>query len=114
MYWFEKCWDLWLIVIIPRLQKSWTWESCDNDTNIGIRAKGSFKIKEEGSEDRLMETRIKSSGIDSSDAGSNSGNYIQCCNKGKYVAQGKPSTLSWKSFTKKFPKKMVPNNFSRN
>ncbi|MFS7977687.1 putative transcription factor interactor and regulator CCHC(Zn) family [Helianthus anomalus] len=54
---------------------------------------------------------IHAAGVGFGDVRVNSGKSGRGCNKGKNVAQGKPSTRSWKSPVKSFPKKMVPKGF---
>ncbi|MFS7986688.1 putative transcription factor interactor and regulator CCHC(Zn) family [Helianthus anomalus] len=95
-------------------RSDWSWEPVNSDTNIGIRAKGLMKTEKNdgGSRDRLRD-KGKSVGADFGDERVNTGKCGQGCNKGKFVTQGKPSTRSWKSPIKNFPKKMVPKGFAK-
>ncbi|MFS7979966.1 hypothetical protein Hanom_Chr10g00933881 [Helianthus anomalus] len=114
MYWCEICSDYVVACYHVSPPKSWNRGSCGNDTNIGIRADGSTKIKEEKEEgfgDCLRVNQGKSVGADSRDTGVNKWRCGQgSVRKGKY-AQGKHSTRSWKSPISTFPKKTIPKDF---
>ncbi|KAF5810678.1 putative transcription factor interactor and regulator CCHC(Zn) family [Helianthus annuus] len=96
------------------VRSEWSWVSDDSDTNIGIRAEGSHGHGKGCSHGNAC-LRSKGKGVEigsSSDVG-NVGKCGRGCNRGKRVAQGKPTKRSVKSSGKDYAKKKVPKGVGK-
>ncbi|MFS8011635.1 hypothetical protein Hanom_Chr14g01311391 [Helianthus anomalus] len=91
----------------------WSWEPVNCDTSIGIKDKGSVKTENDNGSGDPLRDKGESLGADFGDARMNAGKYDQSYGKGKQFTQGKPSSRSWKSPIKNFPRKMVPIGFAK-
>ncbi|MFS8027489.1 putative transcription factor interactor and regulator CCHC(Zn) family [Helianthus anomalus] len=95
------------------IRSDWSWVSDDDDTNIGIRAKGltgtGKGCDHDGNHSRG--DKGKSVEIDYGEDVVRSGKCGRAAEEMDEYAQGKPTIRTGKSPVKKFPKKMVPKGF---
>ncbi|KAM0014929.1 putative transcription factor interactor and regulator CCHC(Zn) family [Helianthus debilis subsp. tardiflorus] len=94
------------------IRSDWSWVSDDDDTNIGIRAKGLTGTGKGCDHDgnRVCGDKGKSVETDYGEDVVRSGKCGRAAEEDEY-AQGKPTIRTGKSPVKKFPKKMVPKGF---
>ncbi|KAJ0780276.1 putative transcription factor interactor and regulator CCHC(Zn) family [Helianthus annuus] len=95
------------------VRSEWSWVSDDDDTNIGIRAKGLTGSGRSCDQDgnRVCGDKGKSVETDyGEDAIVRSGKCGRAAEEDEY-AQGKPTMRTGKSPVKKFPRKVVPKGF---
>ncbi|KAM0058416.1 putative transcription factor interactor and regulator CCHC(Zn) family [Helianthus debilis subsp. tardiflorus] len=94
------------------IRSDWSWVSDDDDTNIGIRAKGLTGTGKSCDHvgNRVCEDKGKSVETDYGEDVIRSGKCGRAAEEDEY-AQGKPTIRTGKSQVKKFPKKMVPKGF---
>ncbi|MFS7950192.1 putative transcription factor interactor and regulator CCHC(Zn) family [Helianthus anomalus] len=95
------------------IRSDWSWVSDDDDTNIGIRAKGLTATGKGCDHDgnRLRGDKGKSVETDYGENIVRSGKCGRAAEEMDEYAQGKPTIRTGKSPVKKFPKKMVPKGF---
>ncbi|KAJ0567979.1 putative transcription factor interactor and regulator CCHC(Zn) family [Helianthus annuus] len=95
------------------IRSDWSWVSDDDDTNIGIRAKGLTGTGKGCDHDgnRLCGDKGKSVETDYGEDVVRSGKCGRAAEEMDEYAQGKPTIRTGKSPVKKFPKKMVPKGF---
>ncbi|KAJ0637710.1 putative transcription factor interactor and regulator CCHC(Zn) family [Helianthus annuus] len=95
-----------------RFRAGISWVSDDDDTNIGIRAKGLTGTRRSCDHDgnRVCGDKGKSVETDYGEDVVRSGKCGRAAEEDEY-AQGKPTIRTGKSPVKKFPKKMVPKGF---
>ncbi|KAJ0492736.1 putative transcription factor interactor and regulator CCHC(Zn) family [Helianthus annuus] len=94
-------------------RSDWSWVSDDDDTNIGIRAKGLTGNGKGCDHDgnRLCGDKGKSVETDYGEDVVRRGKGGRAAEEMDEYAQGKPTIRTGKSPVKKFPKKMVPKGF---
>ncbi|KAF5776420.1 putative transcription factor interactor and regulator CCHC(Zn) family [Helianthus annuus] len=95
------------------IRSDWSWVSDDDDTNIGIRAKGLTGTGKGCDHDgnRLRGDKGKSIETDYGENIVRSGKCSRAAEEMDEYAQGKPTIRTGKSPVKKFPKKLVPKGF---
>ncbi|KAM0053013.1 putative transcription factor interactor and regulator CCHC(Zn) family [Helianthus debilis subsp. tardiflorus] len=95
------------------IRSDWSWVSDDDDTNIGIRAKGLTGTGKGCDHDgnQLCGDKGKSVETDYGEDVVRSGKCGRAAEEMDEYAQGKPTIRTGKSPVKKFPKKMVPKGF---
>ncbi|KAJ0755447.1 putative transcription factor interactor and regulator CCHC(Zn) family [Helianthus annuus] len=95
------------------IRSDWSWVSDDDDTNIGIRAKGLTGTRKGCDNDgnRSREDKGKSVETDYGVDVVRSGKCGRAAEEMNEYAQGKPTIRTGKSPVKKFPKRMVPKGF---
>ncbi|KAF5774434.1 putative transcription factor interactor and regulator CCHC(Zn) family [Helianthus annuus] len=95
------------------IRSDWSWVSDDDDTNIGIRAKGLTGTGKGCDNDgnRLRGDKGKSVETDYGENVVRSGKCGRAAEEMNEYAQGKPTIRIGKLPVKKFPKKMVPKGF---